>query len=301
MRIKQMSSYLPEMVVTNLDLEKRLDTSDEWITKRTGIKSRYVAEESIEQMAISAVKDIDIRNVDCIIVTTMSNLDVAPSLSSKVASHYGLSNCMCFDLNAACTGYVYGMITANSLLNTVDFKQVLVINCEKMSNIVDSNDRSTAILFGDAAVATLFEKTNEPSLSGVYYKSVADQNDLVCNKGEMLTMNGQSVFKFATKAICDAIESSLEKANLNVGEIDYFVFHQANKRIIDSAVRKYKLNKEKVISNIERVANTSSASVGLALSEVNLKDGDRAMLIGFGAGLAYGSVIYTHKENNEFI
>ncbi len=287
MRVEQIATYVPDNAVTNDDLSKVMDTSDEWIIKRTGIKSRNWAEESIEQMAAKVIAKLDNYQFDAIIVTTMSNLNIAPSLSSMCAKTLGQTDCMCIDLNAACSGFVYGLNVAEGLLAT-GFEKVLLLSVEKMSSIIDKGDRSTAILFGDCAVATVLSKGGN-SLVHKYNQTNNDNLSLTKYDGDYLKMDGQAVFKFATKTIGDCIDNYGQ-----IDDIDYFVFHQANKRIIDNVIRKYKIDKSKVIINLEHVANTSSSSIPLALSEIELQSGDMVMMIGFGAGLSSGCVVYKH-------
>lgn len=287
MRIEQIATYIPDNPVSNDDLSKVMDTSDEWIVKRTGIKSRNWANESILEMTNKVLAKLETTEFDAIIVTTMSNLNIAPSLSSMCAKNLSLTDCMCIDLNAACSGYVYGLNVAEGLLAT-GFQNVLLLSVEKMSSIIDKSDRATAILFGDGAVATvLSDKGNK--LIHKYNQTNNDNLSLTKFEDEYLKMDGQAVFKFATKTIGDCI------ANYGpIDNIDYFVFHQANKRIIDNVVRKYKIEKSKVVMNLEHVANTSSSSIPLALSDVELKTGDTVMMIGFGAGLSSGCLVYKH-------
>lgn len=287
MRIEQIATYIPDNAVSNDDLSKIMDTSDEWIVKRTGIKSRNWASESILEMTNKVLAKLETTEFDAIIVTTMSNLNIAPSLSSMCAKNLKLTDCMCIDLNAACSGFVYALNVAEGLLAT-GFKNVLILSVEKMSSIIDKSDRSTAVLFGDGAVATvLSDKGNK--LIHKYNQTNNDNLSLTKFEDEYLKMNGQAVFKFATKTIGDCIANYGQ-----IDNIDYFVFHQANKRIIDNVVRKYKIEKSKVVINLEHVANTSSSSIPLALSDIELKTGDMVMMIGFGAGLSSGCLVYKH-------
>lgn len=287
MKITEIKRYIPDNPYTNDDLAKYMDTSDEWIIKRTGIESRNWATESIEQMAQKCLAKLTPTRFDAIIVTTMSTIDSAPSLSARCASYIGSQDCMCIDLNAACSGFVYGLEVSEGLLAT-GFNRVLLLSIEKMSSVIDVDDRATAILFGDGACATVLEAGGN-QLSFKHNQTIADDRALVKRSGEHLQMDGQAVFKFATKTIAECLE-----AYGDLSEIDWFVFHQANKRIINNVVRKFNIDSSRVIINIERIANTSSASIPLALSEVSLKAGDRVMMIGFGAGLSTGCVVYEH-------
>ncbi len=287
MQITEIKSYVPNAPYTNDDLSKLMDTSDEWIVQRTGIESRNWTTETIEEMARKCLEQLTVQNVDAIIVTTMSTINSAPSLSSQCARYIGSKQAMCIDLNAACSGFVYGLSVAEGLLAT-GYNRVLLLSIEKMSSIIDTTDRKTAILFGDGACATILEAGGN-NLAFKYNLTTPDDLVLTKNHGEYLQMDGQAVFKFATKTIAECLEAygSLE-------DIDWFVFHQANKRIINNVIRKFKLDSSKVIINIEKIANTSSASIPLALSEIKLKRGDKVMMIGFGAGLSTGCAVYEH-------
>ncbi len=287
MKIEQIVSYVPDNPYTNDDLSQMMDTSDEWIVKRTGIESRNWTDQTIEEMAGKCLSKLDERQFDAIIVTTMSAINSAPSLSSNCAKELRLTDCMCIDLNAACSGYVYGLQVAEGLLAT-GFNRVLVLSIEKMSSIIDKHDRATAILFGDGASATVLSSGGH-DLQFKFNTTVNDNLALTKYANLPLQMEGQAVFKFATKAIAEALDKYPD-----ISDIDWFVFHQANKRIIANVVRKYKIEQSKVIINIEKIANTSSASIPLALSQVDLKPGDKVMMIGFGAGLSAGSVVYEH-------
>lgn len=287
MIISEIKSYVPDNPYTNDDLAKYLDTSNEWIVKRTGIESRNWTEESIESMATKCLEKLDDLEVDAIIVTSMSSLNSAPSLSSVCAKYLKLSDCMCIDLNAACTGFVYAMQVAEGLLST-GFNKVLILSVEKMSSIVDLNDRSTAILFGDGAAATVV-KSGGNEISFKYNYTNHENQSLTKFGDEHLKMDGQTVFKFATQTIATALDNYG-----NLDDINWFVFHQANKRIINNIIRNYDIDESKVVINIEKVANTSSASIPIALSTVALKPGDKVMMIGFGAGLSTGCIVYEH-------
>lgn len=287
MRISEIKSYVPKYPYTNDDLAKYMDTSDEWIVKRTGIESRNWAPESIEEMARKCIIQLDTKSVDAIIVTTMSTLNSAPSLSAICSKYIGSETSMCIDLNAACSGFVYGFQVAEGLLAT-GFNRVLLLSIEKMSSIIDKKDRSTAILFGDGACGVILEGQGH-KLCFKKNRTIVDEKALIKRDGEYLKMDGQAVFKFATKTIADCID-----AYGDLTDIDWFVFHQANKRIINNVVRKYQIDEQKVVINIEKIGNTSSASIPIALSEVNLKPGQKVMMIGFGAGLSTGCVVYEH-------
>lgn len=287
MKIEEIKSYVPNNPYTNDDLAKYMDTSNEWIVKRTGIESRNWTDETIVEMANKCIDKLENRDIDAIIVTTMSALDSAPSLSSMVSKQLGINDCMCIDLNAACSGFVYGFEVAEGLLST-GFKRVLILSIEKMSSIIDKEDRSTAILFGDGASCVVMTNGGN-DLEFKYNHTNHDNLALVKEDNDYLKMDGQAVFKFATKTIAAALDSYGD-----ISDIDFFVFHQANKRIINNIVKKYKIEESKVVINIEKIANTSSASIPIALSELTLERGDKVMMVGFGAGLSTGAVVYQH-------
>ncbi len=287
MKVTEIQTYVPVNSISNEKLSETMETSDEWITKRTGIKNRFWETEDIEQMVLQLIQKLQSREFDVIIATSMSNLNIAPSLSSQCAKYLNLTDCMCIDLNSACTGFVYALNVDEGLLMSGS-KRALVVSVEKMSEVIDKGDRSTAILFGDGAAATVLESGGH-NLEFKYNRTNNDNLSLTKKSGEYLKMDGQAVFKFATKTITQALE-----AYGDISDIDYFVFHQANKRIIDNVIRKYKIDKSKVIINLEKLANTSSASIPLALNEVDLKSGDKVMMIGFGAGLSSGALVYKH-------
>ncbi|WOO88114.1 beta-ketoacyl-ACP synthase 3 [Mollicutes bacterium LVI A0039] len=287
MKVIEIKSYVPSSPYTNDDLAKYMDTSNEWIVKRTGIESRNWTEDPIEVMAEKCLSQLVFRDFDAIIVTTMSTINSAPSLSGVCAKYLGINDCMCIDLNAACTGFVYGAQVAEGLLKS-GFKNVLLLSIEKMSSIIDLTDRSTAILFGDGACATVLSHGGN-DLRFKYNYTTHENEALIKNQGEYLKMEGQTVFKFATTTISNALA-----AYGDLSDIDYFVFHQANKRIIDNVTRKFKIDRDKVIINIEKIANTSSASIPIALSDLVLKPGEKVMMVGFGAGLSTGCIVYEH-------
>lgn len=293
MKIVKIVRYLPSNVVTNDDLAKVMDTSDEWIEKRTGIKQRRWSDDSIEEMTAKCLdKYENVVKLDAIVATSMSTVNSAPTLSAQVAKYLNQTNTMCIDLNAACSGYVYALQVVNGLLKT-GMKNILIISSEKMTNIIDKTERGTAILFGDGVCATLVEANEKESISNFYSKTLSENQSLVKRADGFLEMDGPAVFKFATNALYDCLKQTMANG-IDLKDIDYFVFHQANKRIINNVVRKYELDPAKVTINIEKYANTSSASVPIALSEIDLQPGDRVLMIGFGAGLSYGSLLYEH-------
>lgn len=296
---------LPQKVVTNDDLSRLVDTSDEWISTRTGIEQRYFCEEeTCQSLAILAAKravekaEIDKKQIGLVIVATATGDHVFPSVACMVQNTLGLeTEVMAFDLSAACSGFLYGLGVCRSVLSGQDKKYALLIGSEQMSRILDMEDRSTCVLFGDgAAAAVLTLEENE-----FYQKAWSDGNDeaLSCKgvgyKNQHLLMEGSKVFKFAVKAIAQGIDEILEKAGKNMEDIDYVVCHQANERIIDHVSRKYE--GVEFYKNMDRYANTSAASIPIALDEMYekgmLKEGMQIICVGFGAGFTWSSALLT--------
>ena len=296
---------LPQKVVTNDDLSRLVDTSDEWISTRTGIRQRYFCEEeTCQSLAILAAKravekaEIDKKQIGLVIVATATGDYAFPSVACMVQNALGLeTEVLAFDLSAACSGFLYGLGVCRSVLSGQDKKYALLIGSEQMSRILDMEDRSTCVLFGDgAAAAVLTLEENE-----FYQKAWSDGNDEVLSckgvgyKNQHLLMEGSKVFKFAVKAIAQGIDEILEKAGKTIKDIDYVVCHQANERIIDHVSRKYK--GVKFYKNMDRYANTSAASIPIALDEMYekgmLKSGMKIILVGFGAGFTWSSAILT--------
>lgn len=289
-------NYIPNKCITNYDLEKMVDTNDEWIFSRSGISKRYWAEnETLEQMTYKCVEKFtkqDLKDVEVILLTSMSNTSLSPALSAKVAGYLNLENTMCIDLNAACSGYIYALNTANAYIESKMYKKVMIISAEKMTNILDKEDRNTVILFGDGVGASIVEKTKDSGILHFENNTLATTNELYVNDKNHLKMHGQDVFKFAYKSIIDCIDKTLTKANVYINDIDYFIFHQANIRIINKVAKKYNIPNKKIITNIEQYANTSSASIPILLSQNEIEKNKKVFLCGFGAGLSYGSILY---------
>ena len=296
---------LPQKVVTNDDLSRLVDTSDEWISTRTGIRQRYFCEEeTCQSLAILAAKravekaEIDKKQIGLVIVATATGDHVFPSVACMVQNALGLeTEVLAFDLSAACSGFLYGLGVCRSVLSGQDKKYALLIGSEQMSRILDMEDRSTCVLFGDgAAAAVLTLEENE-----FYQKAWSDGNDEVLSckgvgyKNQHLLMEGSKVFKFAVKAIAQGIDEILEKAGKTMEDIDYVVCHQANERIIDHVSRKYE--GVKFYKNMDRYANTSAASIPIALDEMYekgmLKEGMQIICVGFGAGFTWSSALLT--------
>lgn len=307
--------YLPKKKITNNDFIDHIDTSDEWIKTRTGINSRYMSEdENTSKLAYEAAKKaienakIDKEKIDLIIVATMTPDNFTPSTACMLQGLLGLTDCkvMAFDLNAACSGFVYSINVAYNMLASGMYKCALVVGSETLSKIIDFNDRSTCVLFGDGAGALVIEASNNKE-SYFYARSKSDEKMVLYAEGISLTnnmnnsivsdhylkMNGQEVFKFAVNAMEDGIDEILMKSNKKMEDIDYIIPHQANVRIINNVSKKYKLDGKKIYVNLDKYGNTSAASIAIALSEGYeagvLKRGMKIILVGFGAGLTWAS------------
>lgn len=313
-------SFLPDNVVTNHDLEKMVDTSDQWIRERTGIEERRVAPEGMNasDMATEAAKKaleaagLTAEDIDCIIVATLTGDMTIPSTACIVQANLGATKAAAFDLGAACSGFVYGLITAGSYVNMNMFKNVLVIGVEVLSRVLNWKDRGTCILFGDGAGAAVVSTVEEGygmrgmdmgadgtggmSLSIPSSGTAMVPNDQRIEEGlTYIHMNGSEVYKFAVKTMGRTVLNALERANMELEELDCFIPHQANLRIIDSAAHRLKLSEDKVFVNLPKYGNTSAASVGIALDEAVrsgfVKKGDNVAFAGFGAGLTWAGLV----------
>lgn len=309
-------SYLPEKVITNDYLSTIVDTSDEWIKSRTGIKQRHVVsgEETSAFMAAKAgeraLADAGYKpeDIDLIIVATCTADTLVPSTACDIQGRLGAVNAACFDMNCACSGFVYALSTADSFFQTGTFRNALVVGVESLSRIVNWKDRSTCVLFADGAGAAVVEAASEGLMtmdlgsdgsksSALYVKNRENNNPFDPGEKPMdyLYMDGAAVFKFAVRVVPKSIERCLEKAGLGVDDIDYFILHQSNIRINQDIAKKLNVPIEKFPSNIDRCGNTSGASIPILLDESRknglLKAGDVVVLSGFGAGLTWASAV----------
>lgn len=311
-------SYVPPHVMDNNDLAKIVDTSDEWIRERTGIGKRHIIEEETTsymagQAALRAVEQsgIDPSEIELILVATSSSEIVFPCAACEVQKTIGAVHAAGYDLNAACTGFVLAFNTAQAYIGAGIYKTVLVIGADSMSNLVDWSDRGTCILFGDGAGAVLLraeegapvymaahsDGVKGPALTGMsrHRKDWKIEND----SESYIHMDGQAVFKFAVRKVPEIIEEVLDRAGIGIDEIDYFVLHQANRRIIEAAAKRLKTDITKFPMNLEEYANTSAATVPIPLDEMNregsLHKGQKIMLAGFGAGLTWAACLFEWK------
>lgn len=316
--IKSFGSYVPKHVVTNEDLSRIVDTNDEWISSRTGIKTRRISEgEDTSVLASKAAKkaiekaQISVEDIDLIIVATVTPDYFCPSVSCIVQKNIGAKNAMAFDITAACSGFVFALQTASALLKANDnFNNALIIGAEVLSKVTNWEDRSTCVLFGDGAGAAVISKSYNEKILRFYSKSEGDKGEALevgarnvknafiekCSeKYPYIKMDGAAIFKFASLIIAEAINKLLEEEQLSLDDIDYIVPHQANARIIAYTAKKMHVSIDKFYLNLDKYANTSSASIPIALSEMQdkniLKKGMKIVLVGFGGGLTFGSAL----------
>ncbi len=292
--------YVPNQIVNNHDLEKIVDTSDEWIVSRTGIKERRkVHYETTHEMAYLASKNalkeakIDASEIDLIVVATITENQKTPAVANFVAGLLGIEDdVMSFDLNAACTGFVYALEVAASLIQQPKYRKALVIGAETLSNVLDYTDRNTCILFGDGAGAVVIEKGKENQLGYFYNTSRPDMSNTL-DISKFIKMDGRKVFLFAVEVIEKSIKKVLEDANLTLEDIDHIIPHQANERIILAVSKSMNVSMDKFVMNIASYGNTSAASIPLTLSEYKKKHSKTKSLlfVGFGGGFTYGAAI----------
>lgn len=316
--IKNFGAYAPENVVTNDMLSELVDTSDEWISTRTGIRERRISEgENTSDIAVKAIEkilnkeELTGKDIDLIITATVTPDNVTPSTACVIQKKIGAENAMAFDINAACSGFVYALDVAYAMMERNEaFKNVIVVGCEVLSKIVNWSDRNTCVLFGDGAGAALLKRGDEERLADFYSYSQGEKGDaLICGGLDLINpyvslkhpfdnhvkMDGREIFRFASKAMADAITTLMKRNNIDINEIDYIVPHQANKRIIKFTADKLDINLDKFYLNLDRYGNTSSASIPMALSEMNdkglMKKGMKILMVGFGGGLTVGSLL----------
>ncbi len=307
-KLRGLGRCVPAQSVTNDDLAKTVDTSDAWITARTGIRSRRrCTEETHTELCVTAARralaqaGITPADIGACIVATVSADTIVPSAACMLQRDLGMpEDTPCFDLNAACTGFIYALHTMECLLNAAPRKFGLVVGAEALSRVVDWTDRGTCILFGDGAAAAVVEcREGWPSIGAVLGSRGDDRllrlPGLGRGEPNVLSMEGTQVFKFAVETVPACMDATLKKAGLTPADIDFFVFHQANARIIDLAVRKYRIPPEKYYKNIDHYGNTAAASVPLVLSELyeqgRIGPGSRLLTVAFGGGLTWGGAV----------
>lgn len=294
--------YVPEKVVTNHDLEKIMDTSDEWIRTRTGIAERRIADDTIDTsyMAVEASKKaledagVSGEDIDLILVATVTPDRAFPAVACVIQEAIGAKHAAAMDLSAACAGFMYGMITAQQFIQTGTYKNILVVGSDKLSKIVDWNDRNTAVLFGDGAGAIVMGAVSEGKGVLSFELGADGSGGKHLYQDEYVMMNGREVFKFAVRQLGDSCLRVLDKAGLTKEDVDFLVPHQANIRIMESARERLNLPQEKMSMTIEKFGNTSASSIPIAVVEElqngRIQDGDLIILVGFGGGLTWGAV-----------
>lgn len=314
-----LGAYLPEKTLTNSDLEKMVDTNDEWIKTRTGISQRRIAspEMATSDLAVlaanSAIKNSGIKKEDIglIIVATVTPDMMMPSTACFVQAKLGIKEAACYDLNAACSGFIFAVIAASQYIANNTYKYALVIGAEVLSRFVDWEDRSTCILFGDGAGACILGKVSEPGILSAHTGGDGTHAHLLKipaggsrlpmshkaldDKLGFLKMEGNEIFKIAVRAMADAAEKALSKAGLSCKDVDCLIPHQANIRIIDATIKKLGISKDKVFLNIAEYGNMSAASTAVALCEAvakgKIKKGDILVIVAFGGGLTWGAIV----------
>jgi len=318
-KIISTGSYVPQRIVKNGEISEMVETNDEWITSRTGIKQRRISSgektyQIAAKAAIEAIKNAGIgkEEIDMIILATITPDFFMPSTANLVQAELGLDDIPSFDITAGCTGFVYGLQVADQFIKSKQSKTIMVIGVEVLSKVIDWSDRNTCVLFGDGAGAVILKSSNQEGIICTYTGSQGDLREsltlpavplknpflqLQNNNGKpsTISMNGKEVFQFAIRIMIKSINQVLNKSNLFLDDIDYIIPHQANIRIIDHVARELKIEREKFIINLDRFGNTSSASIPLALDEAHKKKifriGNRVIMVAFGGGLTWGAAL----------
>jgi len=296
--------FVPEKKLTNRDLEKMVDTNDEWIKSRTGIEERRIADEhtTVGDMAYHAAQGalneagISAEDLDMILVATITGETPMPSVACLLQDRLGATHAAAMDISAACSGFLYAMVTAYQFIATKTYKHILIIGAEKLSKITDWTDRNTCILFGDGAGAAIMGEVPDGKgiLSFDLGANGAGGQHLYQNEAGHLIQNGREVFKFAVRQMPESVVTVIDKIGADKEEVDFLVPHQANIRIMEAARQRIGISEDKMAQSIRKYGNTSAASVPIALSEEvkngKIKDNDLVVLVGFGGGLTWGSV-----------
>ena len=325
---KSIGSYTPKKLLKNSDFEKMVDTTDEWIVQRTGIKERYIAEDnqSTSDLAYEAAKiaieraGIETCEIDAIVLATITpDYFCMPSTACVVADKLGIKDVTAFDISAACSGFVYALNIAKAFVESGMKKNVLIIGAEKLSSIVDYSDRTTCVLFGDGAGAAVIGSTDDKKKSVLDVKASSDgeyQDFLITPGGgsknpcsqkvldeglQFLKMKGNETFKLAVNTLTKDVKDILVENSLTSDDVDYFIPHQANLRIIDAVGKKLKMDKDKIVITVAKYGNTSAASIPMAMNDWyekgELKSGDLMLLDTFGGGLTWGSALVYFNQN----
>jgi len=301
-KIISTGGYLPKKILTNKDLEKKVDTTHEWILERTGIEQRHIADdkESTSSMATKAAEDalknsnLKSVDIDLIIVATTTPDQIFPSTACIVQNNLNI-NAPAFDIQAACTGFIYALSIADNYIRTGFSKNILVIGAEKYSNLLDWSDRSTCVLFGDGAGAVILSANKDKGIISSLIHADGQYNDLLSVEKNHIKMKGNEVFKVAVNTLSNLVDETLTKNNLDKTDIDWLVPHQANLRIIKATAKKLSMPLERVVVTVNKHANTSAASIPLALNEAvrdgRIKEDQVILLEAFGSGFTWGSVL----------
>lgn len=319
--------YAPERVLTNQELEKMVDTSDDWIVSRTGMKERRIAKdsESASDMGIEAAKKAledagkTAEDVDLILCATLTPDHLFPATACLIQKGLGANKAAAFDISAACSGFIYALATAKAFIAAGQYRTVLLIATEKISSILDYTDRRTCVLFGDAASAAVIQEGGEEGLELIHGVLGADGNGaemLIQPAGgsrqptskesieqglHYLQMEGREVYKHAVRRMDEVALRCIEDVGMTIDDIDYLVPHQANVRIIEGFAKRFKIPQDRVLLNVHKYGNTSAASVGIALDELlktqDLEEGDNILLVAFGAGLTWGAMVFSKVVN----
>jgi len=314
-RIVGTGSYLPPRIVDNDELARRLDTSDAWIRERTGIARRHIADEhqASSDLALHASRKaldaagVKAEDVDLIVVATSTPDYIFPSTACLLQAKLGIKGCAAFDVQAVCSGFVYGLAAADGFIKTGTAKRALVIGAEVFSRILDWDDRGTCVLFGDGAGAVVLSADAKPGIHASRLHADGSQVDMLSVPGNVsrgkivgspfLQMNGQGVFKFAVKVLDESARETLAAAGMTLEDVDWLIPHQANVRILEATARKLGLPREKLVVTVDHHGNTSAASVPLALDEYvragRIRQGQRLLLQGVGGGFTWGSTLVT--------
>ena len=322
-RVSGFGSFVPEKIYDNAYFETIVDTNDEWITRRTGIKERHIAEpedytsDLATRAADAALKSSGLaaEDIDLIILSTVTPDYFTPNTACIVQKNIGAVNAAAFDLNAACSSFITSMVTAAQFIENGVYKNVLIVCADVLSKATDYQDRSTCILFGDSAGAAVLSASEDCeglisfelgadgsgclNITQLAYREDAEETEKrVAHRKESIWMNGQSVMKFAVKAMADSSNRALLKAGLTYDDIKLVIPHQANYRIVDSAIKRMGIEKDKVFLHLERHGNTSSSCIPVALTEATrqgiIKRGDKVLIVGFGGGLTWGAAIFEY-------
>ncbi|BCT67513.1 beta-ketoacyl-ACP synthase III [Nitrosospira sp. NRS527] len=312
-RVIGTGSYLPEKILTNLDLEQMVDTSDEWIRSRTGIAQRHIATDSqmASDLALNASREamkaakIDAGEIDLIIVATTTPDVIFPSTACILQDKLGVKDCAAFDVQAVCSGFIYALATADMFIRAGKYRTALVVGAEVYSRILDWSDRSTCVLFGDGAGAVVLTRSDRPGIISSHLHADGSYKGILTAPGSFshgkiqgnpfVMMEGNTVFKFAIKVLEDVVREALAENNLEVSDIDWLIPHQANIRIIISTAKKLGIPMEKVVATLDKHGNTSAASIPLALDvavrDGRIQSGQHVLLEGVGGGFTWGAVL----------